>query len=175
MAADGPGWPWKLLRLDVCGNWLGNCRGLPRTSVVIAAMLWQWPRMAVEIATAAVAIAADFSWLPRTEPRHVPCGHNHCIFRGSAMSRGTCREHPRISTVACGNTHGNPRKFRGHCRGPQPKSKKMCIPGTMPFPPGLLPPISRVCHGQRGYLDLRMDRMRTVLERLAVVPRCMDV
>ena len=43
------------------------------------------------------------------------------------MSRGTCRENPPISTVACGDTHGSPRKFRGHCRGPPPKIQKMSI------------------------------------------------
>ena len=41
--------------------------------------------------------------------------------------RGPCRGNPRISTVARGKTHGRPRKCHGHCRGPPPKSKKMCI------------------------------------------------
>ena len=85
MAADGRGWPRKLLRLDVRGNFRGNCRGRRRISVVIAALLWQWPRVAMEYVTAvstetAVAFAADYRELPRsvqrsvprTEPRHVP-------------------------------------------------------------------------------------------------------
>ena len=102
-------------------------------------LLWQLPWISVAIAlyrritadgrgnccglTSAeitVAIAADFRglrWLvPRSLPRTEP-----------AMSRGPCRGHPRISTVARGNTHGSPRKCRGHCRGPPSKSKKMCI------------------------------------------------
>ena len=54
-------------------------------------------------------------------------GHNRGICRGSAMSRGPCRGNPRISTVARGNTHGSPRKCRGYCRGPPPKSQIMCI------------------------------------------------
>ena len=58
---------------------------LPRTSVVIAALPWQWPRMAVDIATAffaeiAVESAANFRGfpslvrrsLPLTEPWRVP-------------------------------------------------------------------------------------------------------
>ena len=48
-------------------------------------------------------------------------GHNRGICRGSAMSRCACRGNPRISTVADGNTHGSPRKFRGHCHGPPPR------------------------------------------------------
>ena len=36
------------------------------------------------------------------------------FFRGSAMSCGTCRGNPRISTVARGNTHGSSRKFGVH-------------------------------------------------------------
>ena len=42
-------------------------------------------------------------------------------------SRGPCRGNPRISTVARGKTHGRSRKCHGHCRGPPPKSKIMCI------------------------------------------------
>ena len=34
MAANGRGWPWKLLRLDDCGIFRSNCRGLP----------WRLPR-----------------------------------------------------------------------------------------------------------------------------------
>ena len=60
---------------------------------------------------------------------HGTCrGHNHDICRGSAMIRGPCRGHSRISTLAGGNTHGSPRKFHGHCHGPPPKSPTMCIP-----------------------------------------------
>ena len=54
IAVDGHGWPWKfvsLLWFDVRGNCGGNCRELPRTFVVIAALPWQWPQMAAEIAT----------------------------------------------------------------------------------------------------------------------------
>ena len=133
MTADGRGWPWKMQWTDVRGNCRGNCRGLRQTPVVIAALPWQWPRMAVEIATTvyaetAAAIAADFRglpWLvrpslPRTLPRHVPWSQPwHLPYR--------CHEpwhmrYPRISTVAHGNTHGSPRKFRDHCRRPPPKS-----------------------------------------------------
>ena len=120
MAADCRGWPWKLLRLDVRGNCRGNCLGLPRTSMVITALPWQWPRMTVKTARtaaetsaeAAVAIAASFRGLsrlvrqslPRTEPRHVPWLQPWHLPRGSAMSRGTCHRNPRISTVARGST-----------------------------------------------------------------------
>ena len=45
-------------------------------------------------------------------------------------SRGPCRVNPRISTVARGKTHGRPRKYRGHCPGPPPKSQIMCIRTT---------------------------------------------
>ena len=69
MAADDCGWPWKLLRSGIRGNCRDNCRGLPRTFVVIGALPWQWLRMAMEIATAvsaetSVAIATDFHELP---------------------------------------------------------------------------------------------------------------
>ena len=46
MAADGRGLPWKLLQLDVRGNCRSNRRGRPRTSVLIAALPWQWSWMA---------------------------------------------------------------------------------------------------------------------------------
>ena len=63
-----------------------------------------------------------------TERTAVTCrGHNRGICRGSTMTRGTCRENPRISTVVRANTHGSPRKFRGQCHGPPPKSQIMCI------------------------------------------------
>ena len=42
-------------------------------------------------------------------------------------SLGPCRENPRISTVARGETHGRPRKCHGHCRGPPPNSQILCI------------------------------------------------
>ena len=54
-------------------------------------------------------------------------GHNRGICRGMAMTRGTCRENARSSTVVRANTHGSPRKFRGQCRGPPPKSQILCI------------------------------------------------
>ena len=129
MAADGRGWPWKLLWFNVRGNCRGTCRGLPWQLPRIGGLRWQWPRIAADgrgnccgltSAEITVAIAADFRglrWLvPRSLPRTEP-----------AMSRGPCRGHPRISTVARGNTHGSPRKCRGHCRGPPPKSQIMCI------------------------------------------------
>ena len=34
MTADGRGWPWKLLRLDVRGNCRGNCRGFSWVAMV---------------------------------------------------------------------------------------------------------------------------------------------
>ena len=107
-------------------------RQLPRTSVVIAALSWQ--------------ISADgrgnchgsfrgFQWVAivgtmefATGRTAATCrGHNRGICRGSAMTRCTCRENPRISTVVRGNTHRNPREFRGQCHGPPPKSQIMCI------------------------------------------------
>ena len=132
--ADGRGWPWKLLLLNVCGICSGNCRGLPRNSVVIAALPRQWPRVVMKIDTAVSADFRGFPWfvrrsLPRKEPRlrAVATTVNRGISRGSAMTRGTCREIPRISTVVRANTHGSPRKPRGQCRGPPLKSQIMCI------------------------------------------------
>ena len=142
MAADGRGWPWKLLRLDVRGNCRGNRRELLPTSVVIASLPWQWPRMAVENATevstkTAVAIATDFRrlpWLvrrslPRTELQHVPwpqpwhlpwkCHEPWHLPWKPEDFHGSPWQHLRIS----------PRKFRGHCRGPPPKSQIVCIRG----------------------------------------------
>ena len=34
IAANGSGWPWKLLRLDVRENCRGNCREVPWFSMV---------------------------------------------------------------------------------------------------------------------------------------------
>ena len=79
------GLPWISEGVSLFGGprklpWL-----LPRTSVVIFLLPWQWPRMCVEIATAVsvetiAEIPADTSGLPwlvrrslsRTEPRHAP-------------------------------------------------------------------------------------------------------
>lgn len=93
---------------------------MPRTSAVIAVLLWHQPRMAVKListeisAETDVVIAADccwLSWLVRRDclgqKRDTCRGHNRSICRGSTISRGTPRERPRISTVAVGNTHGS--------------------------------------------------------------------
>ena len=196
MAADGRGWPWKLLGLDVRGSYRGNCRGIPRTSVPLQLprkLQCKFPRVSVSyhgwcdgtchgqnrgtccgncggIPRTSVVIAAyrriavemvpdDRGWpwklletaevgRPRKQPWQMPrtsadfrgwygvChGQNRGTCRGhscgiccrSAMSRGTCRRNPRISTVARCNTHRCSRKFRGHCRGPLRKSQIMCI------------------------------------------------
>ena len=138
----------------------GNGRGRPRMVVEIAAvgrprkLLWQLPRNSAECrgdCRLAVALAADGRGIStavsycrgncRGRPWVVMVGttefatdktaaravaNNRSFCRGSAMSPWNLR----ISTVARSNTHGSPRKFRGHCRGPSPKSQIMCIRGT---------------------------------------------
>ena len=83
------GLPWQLPWMAEGVSAFGGARKLrwhlPRTSVVIFALPWQWLRICVEIATAesvetTAAIPADTSGLPwlvrrslfRTEPRHGP-------------------------------------------------------------------------------------------------------
>ena len=96
--AGGYGLPWKLLRLDVRRGCRGN---------------WRGPAMGCRSCYTEVYHGQN----------HGTCrGHHHGICRGSAMIRGPCRGHSRIFTVAGGKTHGRPRKSRGHCRGPPPKS-----------------------------------------------------
>ena len=140
MTADGCGWPWNFLRLNVRGNCRRNCLGIRRTSVVIAADFRGDCRVAM-------AMAAD------------SCGNCHGSFRGNcrddgrglpwvdmvgttefATGRTTARavattvafsvEAPRAVALAVetrglarGNTHRSPQKFRGHCRGPPLKVK----------------------------------------------------
>ena len=94
-------------------------RERPRMAVEIASverprkLLWQLPRSSMGF----------HGWYDRvTRQNRGTCrGHNRGIRLGSAMSRCACRGNPRISTVADGNTHGSPRKSRGHCHGPPPR------------------------------------------------------
>ena len=115
---------------------------------------WQWPRTSADFrgdCRVALAMAADCRgnchgifpgspWVAMvgttefsTERTATTCrGYNRGICRGSAMTRGTCREDPRTSTVVRANTHVSPRNFRGQCCGPMPKSQVMCILDFIP-------------------------------------------
>ena len=137
MDADGRGWSWKLAAV-------GRPRKLP----------WQLPRTSADVRgdwPVAVTMAADsrrncndsFRGTRRGKCRGLPwvtmvgttdCATDRTAARavattvafccGSAMSCGTCRGNPRISTVVRGSTL---RKFHGHRRGPPPRSQIMCI------------------------------------------------
>ena len=100
IAADFRGLPWCLPR------YRGNCRGWP----------WQLPRTSV-------SCHGWYDGVCHRENRSTGSGHNRGICRGIAMSCGTCRGNPRISTLASGNTGGSSRNFRGHCADLRQKVK----------------------------------------------------
>ena len=133
------------------GTCCGDCRGISRTSLVIAAYRkiavasaadgrgwrWKWPRQFPGnrrgnnrgFTSVAATGTTDFAQNRGTY------SHNRGICRGRSMSRGTCHGNPRVSTLARVNTHGSPRKFRGHCCGPPLKRQVNVHPWTTPPKP----------------------------------------
>ena len=81
---------------------------------VAVAVVLPWVAMAgpTEVATDATAARAVATTVALAVK--APC---------TMESRGPCRENSWISTVSRGKTHGRPRKCRGHCLGPAPKSQ----------------------------------------------------